>query len=57
MDQYEGQEFTIKEILHEAKSYCYGDRITAYVMDDKMNIFAWSRSSLIKIEKERYQTF
>lgn len=57
MDQYEGQEFTIKEILHEAKSYRYGDRTTAYVMDDSMNIFTWSRSSLIKIEKKQYQTF
>lgn len=57
MDQYEGQEFVIKEILHETTSFLYECKMTSYYMDYKTNPFTWHGSSLIKIQKKQYQTF
>ena len=55
MDQYEGQTHTIKNIRQETRSLKTDQKTTAYEM--KGICFTWHRSSLIKIEKERYQTF
>lgn len=57
MDRYEGQVFIIREILQEATSFRHGCKMTAYLMGDNLNPFTWHQSSLIKIEKKRYQTF
>lgn len=55
MDRYEGQTHTIENIRHETRSLKTDQKTTTYEM--KGIYFTWHRSSLIKIEKERYQTF
>jgi hypothetical protein len=57
MDQYEGETFVIKKVLHGLKSPYSGKIETGYKLESRENIFTWHGSSLLKIENKHYHTF